>query len=335
MSARQNLVSDVHAYLALRLTGQFVTSWGCADPTGLFNMPQNHWNEDLIHATGFRTSQFPDALAPGEVIGVILPEAASLCGLPQGIPLVAGLGDGQAAGLGVNVTRPGEAYLNLGTAVVSGTISNQFIVDNAFRTMYAGISGHYILETVLLGGTYTIGWFLEKFFHQTGMNIPPEDILEQEASLIAPGADGLILVPYWNSAMNPYWDASDSGVIAGWRGFHGQAHLYRALLEGIAYEQHLHTLGVESALGQKIEKFIVVGGGSKSRLWRQIIADITQKTICRAEAPEATALGAGMLAAAAAGLYPNIETATSMMSCVSSENTEPKTDRMQFYVRLY
>ena len=104
--------------------------------------------------------------------------------------------------------------------------------------------------------------------------------------------------------MNPYWDAGASGIVVGWRGIHGPAHLYRAILEGIAFEQRLHLRGVEAALDRPVERLLAVGGGARSRLWRQIIADVTGRPVYHADAPEASALGAGILAAAATGSVP-------------------------------
>jgi len=329
-------VFDVHAFLAQRLTGRSITAWGCADPTGLFHMGRNRWNDELIQAIGCNVEQFPDTLPGGQIIGEILPGAARVCGLPDGVLLVAGAGDGQAAGLGVNVTRPGQAYLNLGTAVVSGTFSEAYLVDPAFRTMYGGAPGSYSLETVLLGGTYTINWFIEQF----GGPLPadgssPEESLEAAAAQTPPGALGLVLVPYWNSAMNPYWDASASGIVAGWRGIHGRAHLYRAILEGIALELRLHLSGVEAALGRNVESLIAVGGGARSVLWRQIIADVTGRPVYHAEMTEATSLGAGILAAAATGLHPDIASAAQAMTSIASQPVLPEQKRQAFYNQLY
>ncbi len=329
-------VLDVHAFLAYHLTGRFATAWGCADPTGLFHMRQNSWNSNLIQAIGFQVDQFPEALPVGQVIGEILPAAAKTCGLPDGVLLVAGAGDGQAAGLGVSATRPGQAYLNLGTAVVSGTCSDDYLVDPAFRTMYGGVPGSYSLETVLLGGTYTINWFIEQF---SGLlpaeGISPEEGLEKAASQVAPGSLGLVLVPYWNSAMNPYWDASASGIVAGWRGIHGPAHLYRAILEGIALELRLHLHGVETALGRKVERLIAVGGGARSVLWRQIIADVTGQPVYHASTTEATALGAGILASAAIGLHPDVTSAAQSMTTITEQPAIPAPRHQEFYERLY
>lgn len=337
--AKIGQVLDVHAFLASRLTGRSATAWGCADPTGLFDMRLNAWNPPLIAALGLRLDQFPEALPGGSMIGGLTPSAARQCGLPEGLPLIAGLGDGQAAGLGVNAVHPGDAYLNLGTAVVSGTFSRAYWADLAFRTMYAGLPGAYALETVLLGGTYTLNWFVDQFERPAAVEWDAAGFdynrLEADAARIPPGAQGLVLVPYWNSAMNPYWDASASGMIVGWRGIHGKAHLYRAILEGIALEQRLHTSGVEAALGSSVERYIAVGGGSRSPLWLQIIADVAGKPVYQADTPEASALGVGILAAAGAGLYPGIEQAAQAMTRIHPRPTQPDPQRCDFYTRLY
>jgi sugar (pentulose or hexulose) kinase len=334
--AKIGWVLDVHAYVAQRLTGRFATAWGCADPMGLFDMRSNRWNASLIDSLGLRLEQFPEALRSGARIGGLLPVAADACGLPAGLPLFAGLGDGQAAGLGVGAAQAGESYLNLGTAVVSGTYSERYLTDPAFRTMYGGVPGTYMFETVLLGGTYTINWFIDHFAGlPADADNPPVAVLEAAAAEVPPGALGLMLVPYWNSAMNPYWDASASGIVVGWRGVHQRQHLYRAILEGIAFEQRLHTSGVEDALRQPIKRFIAVGGGARSPLWRQIIADITGRPVYRADAPEASALGAGILAAAGAGLFASVPDAAAAMTRIAEDYHQPDPSRRAFYDRLY
>lgn len=320
---------DVHSFLVYRLTGEFRTGWGCADPTGLFDIQQHAWSAPILELVGLRAEQLPELAPPGAVIGSLLPAVAEQCGLPAGLPVAAGIGDGQGSGLGVNITQPGEAYLSLGTSVISGSYSAQPVFDATFRTMTGGIPNTYLLETALLGGGYTVNWFMEKFAGQSRQEY------EQAASLLPPGSAGLLLVPYWNSVLGPYWDAAASGIVVGWRGHHTPAHLYRAILEGIAFEQHLCTLGVQQATGRAVPRYIVMGGGAQSPLWRQIIADVTGKTVVQAATREATALGAGMLAAAAAGWYASVREAAQAMSQVLPESTQPVPNRHAFYQRLF
>jgi sugar (pentulose or hexulose) kinase len=358
--ARTAKYLDVAAFLTHRLTGHYRTGWGCADPTGLFDMRSNRWNIDLLAYLGVDVEQMPEAYPPGAVVGTVTADAATFTGLPAGLPVVAGVGDGQAGGLGVGITQPGQAYLNLGTSVVSGTHADTYVTDRAFRTMVSAIPGSYSLETVLLGGTYTVAWFVDKIAESADERIsesanqrianyespnhqttkppnPPtvETLYDKAIEAIPPGAEGLMLVPYWNSAMNPYWDAAASGIVVGWRGIHTRAHLYRAILEGIAFEQRLHTEGVETALGQSVESYVAMGGGAKSERWLQIVADVTGKSVYRAMTTEAAALGAGILAATGAGLFPDVRAAAEAMTRIAPDPLLPDDARHEVYSRLY
>jgi xylulokinase len=327
---------DVHSFLVHRLTGMYRTAWGSADPTGMFDMQNNVWAETLLHQVGIRPEQLPEVYPPGTVVGTVTLTAAQACGLPEGLPVVAGIGDGQASGLGVNITSPGEAYLSLGTSVISGSYSAEYVYNPAFRTMTSGITGAYLLETVLLGGGYTLAWFMEKIAAQPGQTAEQlQDFYDQAAVAVPPGSAGLMAVPYWNGVLGPYWDPAASGIIVGWRGTHQLPQLYRAILEGVAFEQHLSTLGVEQALGQPVKRYIAIGGGAQSDLWCQIIADITNKPVFRATSTEAAALGAGILAAAAAGWYADARQAAQEMTHILPEPAEPDAARHDFYERLF
>ena len=128
-------VADVHAFLVHRLTGQWRTTWSCADPLGLVDMEARTWSQPLLDTVGLDTGQLPELDAPGAVMGELSAEAAEAIGLPAGLPVVGGAGDGQSAGLGANITEPGRSYLNLGTAVVAGSYSDDYHWGRAFRTL--------------------------------------------------------------------------------------------------------------------------------------------------------------------------------------------------------
>lgn len=141
--------------------------------------------------------------------------------------------------------------------------------------------------------------------------------------------------------MNPYWDAAASGLVIGWRGIHQPQHMYRAILEGTAFEQRLHTQGVEAALGRKTERYVAVGGGAHNALWCQIIADVTGRVVECARILEATALGAGILAASGAGLYPDVQQAAEGMAGRTgypggiSNSFTPDPQHHAIYTRLF
>ncbi|HLV20787.1 MAG TPA: FGGY family carbohydrate kinase [Polyangiaceae bacterium] len=324
------MVLDVHGYLAFALTGRFATSLASADPTGLIDMQARDWSPELLELAGIGRAQLAELFAPGAVFGVLQPDAATRCDLPPGLPVVAGAGDGQAAGLGAGISGPGRAYLNLGTAIVSGVLSRTYTTDRAFRTMYGALPDSYFLETDLKGGTFTLGWLVETLLERDGSELAR---LEQQARALPPGAGGLLLLPYFNAVMNPYWDDDASGAILGLDGSHGPAHLLRAALEGIALEQRLHSRAVEAASGVPIDELVVMGGGSESDLFCQIVADVLDRRIVRARSAQATSLGAAILAASAAGLHPDIAAATRAMTA-DGDAFEPGPHR-EIYDRLF
>ena len=298
------------------------------DPTGMFDMTQNSWSAILAEAVGVHINQLPVAFPPGSILGTVTDIAAKECGLPEGLPVIAGIGDGQISGLGVNITQPGDAYLALGTSVVSGAFNSNYVTHPAFRTMYGGMTNSYILETAIMGGGYTITWFNEHFA-RNGIDY------ESQAINVPPGCQGLILVPYWNSVLSPYWDAAASGITVGWRGHHTTAHLYRAILEGVAFEQRLCTSRIEQAAKLEIQRYVVVGGGARSNLWCQIVADITGKLVARSNTTEASALGAGILAAYGAGWYPDVKQAAQAMTTNPKKTFQPNITHHEFYSRIY
>lgn len=297
-------VVDVAAYLAHELTGEWRTSWASADPLGLVDMSGFTWSPTLLDAVGLSTGQLPELVAPGSSLGPLRDEVAARLGLRAGIPVVAGAGDGQCAGLGAGVTEAGLMYANMGTAVAAGTWSADYRWSRAFRTLGGPLPGTYTLETLLSSGTYLVSWFQDTFGAPSvdDLDLSAEDVLEAAAARLGPGADGLMVLPYWNAAQTPYWDPHARGAVIGWSGYHRKRHLYRALLEAVAFELRLTTEGVVADTGIAIDRYRAMGGGSRSPLWTQIVADVTGRHVDVCAETETTALGAGMLAAAAVGL---------------------------------
>jgi xylulokinase len=316
--ARIHYVVDVHAFLVHRLTGTWQTTTACADPLGLIDMEHLDWSDDVLAGAGLTREQMPHLSVAGSPIGEVSAAAATELGLRPGTPLVGGAGDGQAACLGANAIGPGRAYMNLGTAVVAGTMSDDYVWHRAFRTLVGAVDGTFTLETLLQGGTYTVDWFLERIAPldaaALGLGLEAFDLLEVAAARLPPGAEGLLLVPYWASAQTPYWDPTAGGILFGFAGHHGKQHIFRALMEGIAFEQRLSFEGMEEHLDHPIETVLMTGGGSRSPLWRQIVADVTRKTVVVCREPETTALGAGILAGAAVGWHGSLRDAAAAMT---------------------
>ena len=336
------MVCDVHTWLVWKLTSSFKTSWASADPLGLFDLKNKRWSPLILNALKLTEEQLPGAYRPGTVIGRITKKASKLTGLSTGALIVAGGGDGQAAGLGANALTSERAYLNLGTAVVAGVYGSRYRTSKAFRTMSAVSESGYYYECSLRAGTFAIDWFIKNILNIETVKQPGiYKQLEHEARRIPAGSDGLLHLPYLCGAMNPYWDINARGAFVGLSSSHRRGHLYRSILEGIAFEQLFAINAVERATGARVREFVAIGGGADSDLWCHILADVTGKTICLPEHTEASGLGAAIAAAVGVGWYPTFKQVAQEMAGAETkiepdvQNHEIYRQRFAAYQKIY
>ena len=308
------LFADVQTVLIMDLCGGSPrTSWSSADPFGLFDIRGKIWSKTILDAIDLPETKLAKTHAPGTPLGEITAEAAAATGLPKGCPVFAGGGDGQCAGLGTNCTDPSQAYVNLGTAVVSGVWQPDFAVSDAFRTEIAAQGTGYILENCLRGGAFLINWFVDKFMGGRA-DAAIFDRLEAEAAALPIGSEGVLVQPWWGGVMDPHWDSETRGTILGLSGSHGPANIYRAILEGITLWLAAATARTEAVTGSPVTHYVAIGGGANSPLWRQMLADASGRPVRISGTLEASALGAGMIAAKGAGWFATIEEAAAAMS---------------------
>jgi xylulokinase len=272
---------------------------------------------------------------PGAVIGQITSEAAGLTGLPEGIPVVAGGGDGQCAATGTGTVELGIAYMNLGTALVAGCYSKDYAHSQAFRTEFAVSDEGYIYETLLKAGTFLIDWMTEQMARvKKDDQVAFLTDLEKEAQKSPIGAKGVMVLPYWQGSMTPNWDSDARGVIAGLSGSTQTGDIYRALLEGMALDTAMALDKARKATGRRLNKVVAIGGGSSSELFLSILADALNVEVLQADVREASSLGAAMAAAHGAGWYPTLSEASIAMKGEIVKTVEPDPDRVARYKEL-
>ena len=277
----------------------------------------------------------PDLVHPGDVMGHVTAEAADATGLPEGLPIVAGGGDGQCAATGTGTVEPGIAYMNLGTALVAGCYSKDYAHSQAFRTEIAVSDDGYIYETLLKAGTFLIDWMTEQM-----ARVKKEDqvafltALEAEARQSPIGAGGLVVLPYWQGSMTPNWDSEARGVMAGLSGSTTTGDMYRALLEGMALDTAQAFEKAREATGRRLNRVVAIGGGSSSDLFLSILADALNVEVMRADVPEAASLGAAMAAAKGAGWYPSLSEASLAMKGKIAKTVKPDSARAERYREL-
>ena len=310
--ARTAWFADVQGFLVQRLTGARRTGWCSADPMGLFDLEQRRWSPELLACVGVAPERLSETHPPGAELGRVTERAAAATGLRAGTPVYAAGGDGQCAGLGAGCTRSDRAYINLGTALVGGIWSPDYVCNPAWRTEMAAQGEGYIFETCVRSGAFLINWFTDSVLGSTDRGATLA-ALEAEARDIPIGSDGVMALPYWSGAMDPHWDASARGCLFGLSGTHGAGHIYRALIEGLTLHQVAALAAVEQHAGVEIREYFLIGGGASSPLWCRILADASGLPVLVGETVEASSLGAAMAAAHGAGWYDTITAASRAM----------------------
>lgn len=329
------MICDVHTYIVQKLTNTFRTSWASADPLGLFDLKNKTWSPIILKALELKECQFPSAYRPGTILGKVSVGASTLTGLSTDTSIIAGGGDGQAAGSGANALTPRRAYLNMGTAVVAGVYGKRYRTSNAFRTMSSCSERGYYYECSLRAGTFALEWFIRSI-----LKIDPVKhsgtfrLLDQEAERVPAGSNGLLYLPYMCGAMNPYWDMNARGAFVGLSSCHNRGHMYRSILEGIAFEQLFALNALEKSIGTRVKEFVAIGGGATSDLWCQIFADVTDRNILLPENTEASGLGAAMAAAVGAGWYRSFREAAGGMTR-TQKTMKPATHNTVQYKKLF
>ncbi|PTE09631.1 xylulokinase [Mesorhizobium helmanticense] len=316
---------DVHGFFVHRLTGRLVTSTASADPLGLLDVENGTWHPRLVAAAGLRPEQLPELVGPSEICGGLTGSVARTTGLRAGTPVVAGAGDGQAMGLGMGVHGAGKSYLSLGSGVVSGCHSGTVTTSDAFRTLVSPTGSGFMLETVLRSGMQLVDWIVRT----TGA--ASAATLEKAAVDVAAGSDGLLVMPYWAGVMSPYWDGAARGAIVGLSLDHEPKHLFRAVLEGIAFEQAIASEAMEAQAGGKPTVMIAAGGGTNSALLMRIMASVLERPLSISPVNEAAALGAAMLAASAIGWFASPESAAEAMTAAPTRHVDPVGELVPFY----
>ncbi|AWE42961.1 FGGY family carbohydrate kinase [Actinobaculum sp. 313] len=326
-------ITTVSAYLTFCLTGRWTDSAACVDSLSLSNIRTLDYDDGLLEIAGVTRAQMPDLVQAGEVLGTLLPAIAEEWGIGE-IPVIAGCGDGQAAGVGAAAVTPDIAFLNMGTAVVAGVPSTEYRYEKLFRTEAAGVAGTYVLELVQNSGAYLSTWY-RRAFGKPELEGAPDPELEAAAAARAPGSGGLITMPYWGAVQSPHWDPLARGAVVGWRGTHGRGSMYRSILEGICLEMARSLRKLEVSTGVPLREVRGMGGGMRSPLWRQIMTDAIGLPITACREEEISALGAAMIAMASTGVYGDNRVATAAEHMAGfTDVTEPDMQMHEIYQEL-
>lgn len=292
-----------HSFPVMRLTGARVTDFSSAALWApLYDARARAWSAVACGRLGIAPSLLP-ALRPAHAVaGAVTAAAARETGVAEGTPVVVGGADFAASTLAAGVVDPGEACLMLGT---SGNLIAPLAAPG-FDTRL--INSHHVgCDRALTLGA-TLSGAVQEWFRRVAAPDVPFDTLDAEAAAVPAGAGGLTLMPYLQGERTPYWDADARGTFLGLTLAHGRGHLYRAVLEGIAVSFR-HCANVVRGSGVTLREVIVVDGGARSALWRQIIADALGVPLFYLPDAAGAPAGAAVLAGLGSGALAGVETA--------------------------
>jgi xylulokinase len=318
-------VTTSSGYITHRLTGQFVDA--AANYQGVWPIDQNTatWSSDpaVYAATGMPRDMLFDLVPPGGRLGEVTAAAAEATGIPAGLPVYATANDKAVEALGSGLEEDGTVLLSLGTYIAAMTIgTSSRSAQDSYWANFAAEPGKYLYEsTGIRRGMWMVSWYRSVLEGSHGEEPPAgaarlEDALNAQASQLAPGSNGLLTVPDWLAPGHAVWRR---GALLGFDGSQGRAHIYRSILEGIALTMANNTSAMEQALGRRLSAVLVSGGGSRSDLMMQIVADVFDRPARRTTVHDAAGVGAAICAAVGHGVYPDWGRATAAMVTVGDQ----------------
>lgn len=330
-------VASAGGYLAVRLTGQRADSAASYQGMWPIDPLARDWSTDpaAFAATGMPRALLPDLVDPGALLGHVTDTAAAATGLPEGCPVFATANDKAVEALGCGLADDHTVLLSLGTYIAAMTLGTGIAApDDRYWVNSAAIPGRFLYESGgIRRGMWTVTWLRQLVC--AALPGPVDEVslhhwLNEGAHEVPPGCGGLMTIPDW---LAPGHAPYRRGAIVGLDGSHGPHHLYRSILEGIALTMRGHIEAMLHALDWHTDRLMVSGGGSRSDLMMQIVADVTGRRAERTAVSDAAGLGAAICAAVGAGVHPDFDQAMAAM-VRPGRAFEPEPDARAAYDRL-
>lgn len=327
-------------YVRYCLTGVFATDVSDASGMQLLDVQHRCWSDRVLDVLEIDRGLLPTLYESQDSTAVLRPEIADHCGLTRQTVVAAGASDNAAAAIGTGVVREGEAFTTIGTSsiIYSHLESYREIPEGSLHLCCCAVPGGWHT----MGGPQAAGlslqWFVNQFCQdltieaeQLGQNL--YDLINEKIKAIPPGSNKLIYLPFLMGERTPHMDPDYRGAFIGLNAIHTNLDCLKAVMEGVAYSL-ADCNNILKSLGVNIQSMRVCGGGSKSPVWRQIMADLYQCDIKTLKQEEGPALGAAILAGVAAGVYPTIEKACDQL-IIEADTMKCNLEQVQIYQKYH
>jgi xylulokinase len=327
-------------YIRYRLTGVYATEVSDASGTVLLDVSGRRWSTTTLEELGIPAEWMPPCVESPEVTGTVSHQVAELTGLPVGLPVVGGAGDQAASGVGTGIVEPGLVSVTLGTSGVVFAYTDMPNRDPQGRlhTFCHAVPGrwHVMGVTLSAGGSFrwardTLGMAEKNVALLSGVD--PYEILTAEAANAPAGCEGLVFLPYLTGERTPYPDPNARGTFVGLTLRHDKRHLIRAVLEGVAYSLR-DSIELFRDLGIPIQQVRATGGGARSVMWRQVLADVFGTELVTINITDSSAYGAALLAGVGSGVYDSVSQACNAAVKIV-DRIEPIAENQGIYNEFY
>lgn len=330
-------------YIRYRLTGELATEVSDASGMQLLDVPARRWSGEVLDALEIDRGLLAEVYESVEVSGKVSAQAASLTGLFAGTIVVGGAGDNAAAAVGTGVVTDGAAFTTIGSSGVVYTHTSELAIDPKGRvhTFCCAVPGAWHIMGVTQAAGLSLKWFRDNFCMDyqasaAAQGLDPYILMTADAAQVPIGSNRLLFLPYLMGERTPHLDPNCRGMFFGLSAIHTRRDILRAVMEGVAFSlkdcyEILREMGAQPA------EMIACGGGGRSALWRQMMADLFGCPVCTVAQEEGPALGVAILAAVGAGLYPNVPEACAKIIAKNREQAPILTNSAEYqkYYAIY
>ncbi len=326
---------NIADYIAFRLSGQQATDYSLASRTLALDITRRQWSQDILAQAGIGADLYAPLCPSGTPLGVVTPEAAAATGLPETAQVAAGGHDHVCGALAAGVTQPGVALNSLGTSeTVFVSLEKPLAAPNLGRQGYT--QGAHVVAGLyyVFGALYTAGACVE-WFRSALADSRDYAALIAEAEAVPPGSEGLCFLPQLQLASPPYDDPLARGAFIGLSTETSRAAMFRAVMEGTAYDSRLMLESLLAYEGvPELQAIHAIGGATRNALWMQIKASVLNRALNVTQVSEAASRGAAMLGGLGAGVYPDVAAALQLLRRESTR-VEPAAEQVGVYDAIY
>jgi xylulokinase len=331
-------VVDTAGYVVSKLTGTYTIDHAVASffhP--MYDLEAREWDEAMVEEVGVSTDLLPEPRWSTETAGEVTDQAAEATGLAAGTPVIVGTGDAIASLVSVGAVENGQSIFMYGTTGVLFTTVDDVRTPEGLWSFPHCLEGKYTVAGGMATSGAILRWFRDEFCHEERQaadesGADPYELLDEKAAEVEPGAEGLVMLPYFSGERTPITDDSARGTVTGLTLSHTKGHLYRAILESVGYGFRHHLDAMREA-DVPVGTVRAIGGGARSPLWRQVVSDITDTTQEYVADPLGSPLGGAYLAGLGTGVFDGLDALKS--STEVTERTEPDPETTAVYDEYY